>query len=315
MKHITQFDGLYGEANDRSGTARPQGEYLFSELLETRSHAFDWIIQPHTHARLFQVFFIESGGVVFSDATQKREFLGPVLLLIPPTALHGFVYTPDATGRILTLSDALLGHLFPPASALTPMLGSVQCINDFDETYSAQAVGQLIAQIDRELFGDQPEKQTMLHLSLQRLLIIVYRLWRQNETRQNSPDSRSIRYFRRFQQLVHQVSTSNSVAQLASELAITPVHLNRICQTIAGKSASQLVQEHVLNEARKYLTYTGYSVSEIAYLLHFEYPNYFAKFFRKHTGLSPTEFRDGQQGGQFTRIAYSSIGRKTAFRG
>ena len=71
------------------------------------------------------------------------------------------------------------------------------------------------------------------------------------------------------------------------------MHLNRICQAIAGKSASQLVQEHVLDEARKYLTYTTYSVSEIAYLLHFEYPNYFAKFFRKHTGLSPTEFREG----------------------
>ena len=294
MKRITQFDGLYGEVIDQPGSTLPNGEYLFSELLETRSRTFDWVIQPHTHARLFQLFFVESGGVEFIQASQKRQFLSPVLLLIPPAALHGFVYTPDATGRILTLSDALLSHLFPPASALTPMLESIQCISDFDETYSAQAVGQLIAQIDGELFGDQPEKQTMLHLSLQRLFIVVYRLWRQNETSQNAPDSRIILYFRRFQQLVRQVGNSNSVAQLASELAITPVHLNRICQTVVAKSASQLVQEHILSEARKYLTYTSYSVSEIAYLLHFEYPNYFAKFFKKHTGLSPTEFRDGR---------------------
>ena len=290
MKRIAQFDGLYGEAE-----ARPDGEYLFSERLETRSHAFDWIIHPHTHARLFQLFFVESGGVELTEASQKRQFSGPVLLLIPPAALHGLVYTPDATGRILTLSDALLSHLFSPDSPLTPMLESIQCISDFDETYSAQAVGQLIAPIDDELFGDQPERQTMLHLNLQRLFIVVYRLWRQNETRRGTPNSRSIQYFRRFQQLVRQTDTEKTVAQLASELAITPVHLNRICQTIAGKSASQLVQEHVLNEARKYLTYTSYSVSEIAYLLHFEYPNYFAKFFRKHTGLSPTEFRSGRQ--------------------
>ena len=174
------------------------------------------------------------------------------------------------------------------------MLESIQCISDFDETYSAQTGGQLIMQIDGELFGDQPEKQTMLHLSLQQLLIVIYRLWRQNETKRDIPNGRSIQYFRRFQQLVRQSGTANSVAQLASELAITPVHLNRICQNIAGKSASQLVQEHILNEARKYLTYTSYSVSEIAYLLHFQYPNYFAKFFKKHTGMSPTAFRDGQ---------------------
>ena len=318
MKRIAQFDGLYSEdsepnhqptATERSPTetepavrhperrpdmARPNSEYLFSELLETRSLTFGWVIQPHIHARLFQVFFLESGGVEFSEATQRRQLSGPVVLLIPPTALHGFVYTPDAKGRILTLSDSLLHTLFPPSSALAPMLESVQCIQAFEEPYSAQAVGQLIAQIDEELFGDQPEKRTMLHLNLQQLFIVFYRLWQQNETIQNSPNNLPQHYFRQFQQRVRQVGTTHTIAQFADDLAITPVHLNRICRAVAGKSASRLVQEYILDEARKYLTYTTYSVSEIAYLLHFEYPNYFAKFFRKHLGVSPTEFREGK---------------------
>ena len=334
MKRITQFDGLYGEANigkrnvARPNVARPNhqpdaaetapedpsdvrpghvwpgnvslpdrwtdSEYLFSELLETRSHTFDWVIQPHIHARLFQLFFVETGGVEFSEATQKRQLSGPVVLLIPPTALHGFVYTPDTTGRILTLSDTLLESLFPDTSALKSMFGAVQCIQAFEEPYSAQVVGQLIAQIDEELFGDQPEKRTMLHLNLQRLFIILYRLWQQNQTIQNSPNNLPQHYFRQFLQRVRQVGTTHTITQFANDLAITPVHLNRICQAVAGKSASQLVQEHILDEARKYLTYTTYSVSEIAYLLHFEYPNYFARFFRKHMGVSPTEFREGK---------------------
>lgn len=297
MKRITQFDGLYGEVGLRSSDVgvpnhQRSGEYLFSERLETRSRTFDWTIHPHIHARLFQVFFLETGSVEFAEATQKCQLSGPVVLLIPPAALHGFVYTPDAEGRILTLSDALLESLFPNTSALTPMLGSIQCIQAFEEPYSAQAVGELIAQIDGELFGDQPEKRTMLHLSLQQLFIVLYRLWHQNETVQSNPNSLPVRYFRQFQQRVRQVGTTHSISQLADELAITPVHLNRICQAVAGKSASQLVQEHILHEARKYLIYTSYSVSEIAYLLHFEYPNYFAKFFRKHMGVSPTEFRE-----------------------
>jgi AraC family transcriptional activator of pobA len=176
------------------------------------------------------------------------------------------------------------------------MLGAVQCLARFEEPYSAGQVETLLQEIDRELFDHQPEKRLMLHLCLQRLLLVLFRLWQQSEARGALPDTPALRYFRRFQQLVRQAGTTHSIAQIAADLTITPVHLNRICRAVAGKSASQLVQEHVLGEASKYLRYSTYSVSEIAYLLHFENPNYFAKFFKKHTGLSPTVFREAQLG-------------------
>lgn len=289
MYRITQYDGLYGEAN-----ARPDAEYLFAELLETRSRSFDWVIQPHIHARLFQVFFVETGQFAFQEAARTRELTGPCLLLIPPTALHGFKYHTDARGRILTLSDALVDSLFPQASPLATMLGTLQCMTTFQEPYSAGRIDKMIEAIDDELFDDQPEKRMMLHVGLQQLFVVVYRLWQHNAEPGTQLNNLTLQHFRKFQQRVRQVGTSHTITQFADELAITPVHLNRICQSVAGKSASQLVQEHILDEARKYLTYTTYSVSEIAYLLHFEYPNYFAKFFRKHMGLSPTEFREGQ---------------------
>lgn len=293
MQRITQYDGLYGEASADTPGHRPNAEYLFSELLETRSRSFDWIIQPHNHARLFQLFFIETGQFEFQEATRKRQLSGPCLLLIPSTTLHGFMYSADVRGRIITLSDALVDSLFPKGSPVTIMLGSLQCIATFDDTYPAGRIEELLKAIDEELFDNQPEKQLMLHVYLQQFFLATYRLWQQNKETEPQVTSLSVQYFRRFQQLVRQVGTTHTVTQLADELAMSPVHLNRICQAVAGKSAGQLVQEHILDEARKLLTYTTYSVSEIAYLLHFEYPNYFAKFFRKHTGLSPTEFRGG----------------------
>ncbi|GAB2535925.1 helix-turn-helix domain-containing protein [Spirosoma aerophilum] len=289
MHRITQYDGLYGEA-----TARPDAEYLFSELLETRSQSFNWVIQPHIHARLFQVFFIETGQFAFQEATRTRQLTGPCLLLIPPTALHGFIYNANVRGRILTLSDALVDTLFPNGSPLSTMLSSLQCLLPVEEPYSPDQIIELIKTIDDELFDDQPEKRVMLQVCLQRFFLVAYRLWQQSQVTGLGVNNLSLQYFRKFQQRVRQVGTSHTITQFADDLAITPVHLNRICQSVAGKSASQLVQEHILDEARKYLTYTTYSVSEIAYLLHFEYPNYFAKFFRKHMHLSPTEFREKQ---------------------
>jgi AraC family transcriptional activator of pobA len=294
MQRITQYEGLYGESSVGTSGQQPSTEYLFSELLETRSPRFDWVIQPHIHARLFQVFLVETGQFEFQEATRQRSLTGPCLLLIPPTALHGFVYNSDVRGRILTLSDALVDSLFPNGSPLTAMLGTLQCMTSFQEPYSARRIGELIEAIDQELFDEQPEKRLMLHASLQQLFLVVYRLWQQSEETGTRTNNLSLQYFRKFQQRVRQVGTSHTIAQLADDLAITPVHLNRICQSVAGKSASQLVQEHILDEARKYLTYTTYSISEIAYLLHFEYPNYFARFFRKYAGVSPTEFRESQ---------------------
>jgi AraC family transcriptional activator of pobA len=290
VQRITQFDGLYGQSN-----AHSNAEYLFSELLETRSGSFEWVIQPHIHARLFQLFFVQTGQVLFQEANHQRDLTAPVLLLIPPTALHGFSYSSDATGRILTLSDALVENLFPNDSPLAPMLGAVQCLTLFEEPYSAERVGELLAEIDKELFDNQPEKRLMLQVCLQRLFLVLFRIWQRGEALGAMPNTPTLQYFRKFQQRVRQVGTTHSIAQFADELAITPVHLNRICHEVTGKSASQLVQEHILDEARKYLTYTTYSVSEIAYKLHFEYPNYFAKFFKKHTGLTPTEFRESLQ--------------------
>lgn len=292
MNSICQFSGLYGQS-----TAEPTAEYLFSELLETRSRSFDWVIEPHFHAQLFQLFYVATGQITFREATGQRELNAPVVLLIPPTALHGFAYSPDATGRILSLSGALIDGLFPNASPLASFVGAVQCLTEFEAPYSVEQVAALLANIDRELFANQPEKALMLHLGLQYLFVVLFRIRQQYEVIRSLPNTPPMEHFRRFQQRVRLVGTSQSVAQLAADLAITPGHLNRICQEVASKSASQLVQEHILNEARKYLTYTAYSVSEIPYLLHFEYPNYFARFFKKRTGLTPTEFRESRRAG------------------
>lgn len=190
MKRITQFDGLYGESGPRQAADRPNGEYMFSELLETRSRTFDWVIQPHIHARLFQVFFVETGSVSLSGTTGKRELTAPFVLLIPPTVLHGFVYSPQVMGRILTLSDTLVESLFPSMSAVATMLNAPQCLTTFGESYTSDLVSELIRQVDDELFADQPEKQAMLRACLQRLFVVFIDSGNKTKLRRQIPTAR-----------------------------------------------------------------------------------------------------------------------------
>ncbi|BAV06196.1 helix-turn-helix domain-containing protein [Filimonas lacunae] len=290
MSSISRFEGLYGDRN-----ARPDSEYVYWEQLETRSRHFEWDIKPHFHPRLCQLFFVEKGQFMFMESSAQQQLEGPCLILIPPASLHGFSYTTTVTGSIISLSDSLLNTLFPEAKVLAPMMGKVQFITRFSAPYTAQRVQHYMQAVEEELFDNQhqAEKRRMLHLCLQQLFLVLYRLWLQQEEVSISTDTISLVHFRKLQELIRREGGHKTVMQLAQDLHITPVHLNRICREIAGKAAGQLVQEHLLEEARKYLTYTSYSISEIAYLLHFEYPNYFARFFKKHTGLSPREYRDG----------------------
>lgn len=59
-----------------------------------------------------------------------------------------------------------------------------------------------------------------------------------------------------------------------------------------GKTTSQVIAERVLQEAQILLKHSAWSVSEIAYALGFSEATHFSNFFKKHTKMSPTKFRD-----------------------
>ena len=283
-KTLLSFEGLYGDLNTRYSS-----EYIFLELIATRSEHFNWVILPHIHTQLFQIFFVEKGRVEFQGEAAKQTLESPCILLFPPTVLHGLVYSPDVSGHILTISESIIEAIFPTSSSIWQSFNQAYIISDFDPECSFKSFTDLLQVLEKELFGEQAEREIMLKAYFTELFIKLYRLAVTHEAQKK--DNLSVSHFRKFQKLIKTAELPKSVPQFAAELNITPVHLNRVCRAVAGKAAIQLVQEHLINEAKKYLIHTSYSISEIAYLLHFEYPNYFARLFKKYTGLSPHEFR------------------------
>jgi AraC family transcriptional regulator, transcriptional activator of pobA len=83
----------------------------------------------------------------------------------------------------------------------------------------------------------------------------------------------------------------SSVSDYAARLEVTASHLNETVRRTMRKTAGQVIRERLLLEAKRLLLHSDLSVSEIAYHLSFEDPSYFARFFRKHTGQAPAEFR------------------------
>jgi AraC family transcriptional regulator, transcriptional activator of pobA len=283
LKH---YEGLYGDISHK-----PDAEYMFLEAIETRSKGFDWVIDPHVHSHLYQLFFIESGSVKFIGISQETLLKAPCILFVPPSTLHGLHYSTDVNGQILTLSDYVVEMLFPQSSAVMMILEKLQWILFPEENpMNFAEVMNLIKTASHELFSDHTEKKLMLDAILKQLLLIIYRIGKNNDAN-FSKQNKSLDYYARFLKMLKNDNQTGSIPSLAKEIGITPAHLNRICRKVSGKSTLAIVHEVLIQKAQNYLAHTSYSVSEIAYLLHFEYQNHFARVFKKITGVSPLVYR------------------------
>lgn len=86
------------------------------------------------------------------------------------------------------------------------------------------------------------------------------------------------------------------VSHYVRQLNVTEKRLNQATTRVLGKSPKQLIDERVVLEIKRLLTYTRSSIKEIGFELGFDEPTNFIKYFRKHHHSTPVEFR-----GQFSR--------------
>lgn len=85
---------------------------------------------------------------------------------------------------------------------------------------------------------------------------------------------------------------SISVNALAGELNMSPHYLSDLLRSQTGMNTQQHIHSFLIERAKSLLVTTPLSVSEIAYRLGFEYPQYFNRLFKSKTGITPLEYRN-----------------------
>ena len=87
------------------------------------------------------------------------------------------------------------------------------------------------------------------------------------------------------------VSGPPSVAYFAQKSYLSPNYFGDLVKHLTGKSPLEHIHDFIVDLAKQKLQNISLSISKISYSLGFDYTNYFARFFRKKTGLSPKAFR------------------------
>ena len=104
---------------------------------------------------------------------------------------------------------------------------------------------------------------------------------------------RNLLLYKHFKSLLDRHFVENkSTAFYAKQINITQHHLNSVLKNMTGKTATQVIRARSILEAKRLLTFTDKTVSEIAASLNYFDSSYFTKIFKMETGIAPVVFKN-----------------------
>lgn len=284
---------LYGDPPDDQAF-----DFIHTETIASRSAVHDWTIRAHRHRNLFQILLVERGGGDMTYETTTLPFTAPATILVAPTIAHGFRFRPDITdGWVVSftadVTDGLGERSNTSLARLKALAGEpVIPLASADEI---RRLASLCAELHQEGFLAREGFRLAMRGYLALIAIEVVRC-AASRARSGAvtlaPTDATVEALR---QLVEDhFRHERQIGFYAGKLAMTTDRLNDHVKRATGVTAGHLIRQRVLTEAKRQLVFTAQPIHEIAYDLAFADPSHFARFFRKQTGMTPHEFREGK---------------------
>lgn len=278
---------LYGEP-----PRDPHERFVHVETIADRSRLYDWHIRPHAHRALHQVLVIFSGGGEMRAETQRRPFAAPALLTVPAGVVHGFEFLPETEGYVVTFAEALFRDLSGQERAFRALFVAASCASLAADPLEQQELADALPKLKRELAWQAPAGNAAITARLTTILVSAVRALHQPETALSPVGNARAALVARFREKIEaHLRMGLTIAQYAMALEVTPARLRAACLEVAGMPPVRLIEDRLLLEAKRTLTYTNMTVTETAYYLGFSDPAYFSRFFHKRAGESAVAFR------------------------
>ena len=155
----------------------------------------------------------------------------------------------------------------------------------------------MIAQSERETRGPETHfsfdiVSGLIAATIYKVGDIMYHYLAEHPEEQNNSHNRAEEYFKQFTHLLGEhFREERSVGFYARQLCITPKYLTTLIKRISGQSVSEWIDNYVILEAKTLLKYSTMSIQEIAYYLNFPNQSFFGSYFKRNTGMSPSQYK------------------------
>lgn len=242
--------------------------------------------RPHGHRSYFELIFLTEGGGKHWIDIDGYDIVRNSLYLIQPGQVHFWEMTEIPAGYVLMFrDDFLIEHHLSARDLAT----AAEVLNGRNlPPDQAGQVTELLGHIEAEYLVSGQESGKIL-ASYLNILILRLKTWAQR----SEVPPRDASFLHRFRTLVDtHFRTSRQVRYYADLLSISPKYLNDQARKTSGRTASDLIDERVILEAKRLLLHTEQTIAQITFDLGLQDPSHFSKFFIRKTGVSPSEYRE-----------------------
>lgn len=241
--------------------------------------------KPHRHSFYQILFIIEGKGNHIIDF-ENYPISNNSLFLIAPGQVHYLKLSNTSKGVLINFNKALFDTFLnkPEIIEEYPFFDSSGKYSFLKLSHHNKNIIDVFNRIKTSRF-----EVNLVRLYLLEIFILVNKEYIASEVKEFSSGERIMADFDLL--LEENFDIEHYPKFYAENMAITPNYLNSICQKIRNKTAGDIIRDRILLEIKRLLVNSKLNVAEIAYLIGFDDNSYFSKFFKKHEGMTPSQFR------------------------
>lgn len=243
----------------------------------------------------YEIVWLKKGSGVHVIDTVNYTYSGSVLFILSPGQLHRIFPQEKAEGYVVKF----LPSLFSDAKDLdeylikTSLFDNIQAEPVVKLNASVHLmIEDVLLKMETEFNNSEADREKIMLAYLKILIIHIGRLKKINASQEQLNVNIDFSLFQRYKQEVEKnFQNEHSVEKYANLLGTKTRTLNSLSKKYAGKTAGDIIASRIILEAKRSLYYNALTVKEIGFKLGFEDPAYFTRFFKKHLGLSPQEYK------------------------
>lgn len=245
--------------------------------------------KPH-RLNFYAILIITDGEVNHIVDFEVHTLRKNDVMVISKGQTHAFEENAKYKGYLVVFTDAFM-QKYMAQSTIAQINHLYNYFLNQEKINNPDRNQTLLTVLNEDLKKDSPSLPNIVGSILS---IYLLKLNEQNKRLSTiSIDNKYLDYFDLFRLSVEKnFSNTRDAKVYASGISISYKHLNEVCKKVVKSTAKSFIDAYVILEAKRMLVSTSLSVKEIAFAIGFGEPTNFLKYFKKHTGLTPVEFRN-----------------------